>query len=69
MEIPNKKKTGIEIASTAVPWGREGEVDLCYLLDELDNEAQASFVAEVKERLSYRSLVQFAENETCQHKR
>jgi hypothetical protein len=64
-----KQRTGIEINYTAVPWGREGEVDFCFPLGELDEEKQAAFVQEVRDTLDYSHLVQFAENETCSHLR
>ena len=64
-----KKNTGIELSYTPVPWGREGEADLCFVLNELDEAAQAQFVSEVRERIGMSALVQFAENETCSHKR
>ena len=52
-----------------VHWGREGEVDFCFLLTELKEVDQKKFISEMKEKFNGHALVQFAENEPCLHKR
>ncbi len=64
-----EQRTGITLKPTPVPWGREGEVDFCFMLAELDEKAQADFVAEMRERVGGSTLVQITENETCSHAR
>lgn len=58
-----------EIKFETVPWGREGEVDFCFELKELDARAQSQFINSMKKNFSGHSLVQFSENEACKHKR
>jgi hypothetical protein len=51
------------------PWGREGEVDYCFQLSELNNSDQQSFINEIKSSIGTSKLVQVAENQPCIHKR
>lgn len=57
-----------EIKFETVPWGREGEVDFCFYLKELDARAQNQFINEMTKNFSGHNLVQFSENEACKHK-
>ncbi len=50
------------------PWGKEGEVDYCFLLSELDSSEQQQFIKESKEFLENSSLVRYRENTACQQK-
>jgi len=52
-----------------VPWGREGEVDYCFKLNELDKDSQAKFVSKVQDAVKDSKLVQISENQPCMHKR
>jgi len=54
-------KTEIEVVE--IPWGREGEVDVCLTLKELTPEEQASFVDEIKTTFQGNNLVQISENQ------
>lgn len=49
------------------PWGREGEVDFCFRLSELNTELQDAFVSEMKEVMKGRNLIQITENQKCMH--
>jgi hypothetical protein len=60
-----REKTHKKIERIAAPWGREGEVDYCFRLDELSPAEQAEFISGLRDRLSFSELVQFAENEIC----
>jgi hypothetical protein len=64
-----KTKLKKEINYETVGWGREGEVDFCFPLHELNEKQQNQFVREIKEKFNGHSLVQFTENEPCLHKR
>ncbi len=64
-EQKNKVKLNYEKTS----WGREGEVDYCFKLTELDKKKQELFIIETKEILKSSSLVRFKENTTCRQKR
>ena len=64
-----KIKQKKEINYEPVPWGREGEIDFCFPLHELNEKQQNQFVREIKEKFNGHSLVQFTENEPCLHKR
>ncbi|MFI5219364.1 MAG: hypothetical protein ACHQNT_07725 [Bacteroidia bacterium] len=65
----NKMKEGSKLNYETVPWGREGEVDFCFSLTELDQSEQKLFINDVRERFKGHELVQFTENEPCRHKR
>lgn len=58
-----------EIKFETIPWGREGEVDFCFDLKELDARSQNQFINEMTKNFSGHTLVQFSENEACKHKR
>ncbi len=45
-----------------VPWGREGEVDNCFNLHELDNSMQVEFIKGLKSAFSGHDLIQITEN-------
>ncbi len=62
-------KTGKTIDMETTPWGREGEVDFCFPLTELDASEQAAFIDEFKAVFEGKSLVQLSENQPCRHKR
>ncbi len=50
-----------------VPWGREGETDLCFKLSELSDVEQTGFIAKSKAFLAESDLIQFEENSACRH--
>jgi len=62
-------KIGKKIEAENFAWGREGEVDLCYKLLELNKKESDDFVAESKTFLSKSKLVRISENLPCSHKR
>jgi hypothetical protein len=45
-----------------IPWGREGEVDNCFNLHELDNTTQIEFIKGLKSAFSGHDLIQITEN-------
>lgn len=66
----NKMKAGGgNIEYETIPWGREGEVDFCFTLKEMNTNDQVQFIKIIREKFTGHSLVQFAENEPCRHKR
>lgn len=64
-EQKNKVKLNYETTN----WGREGEVDYCFKLVELDKKKQELFITETKEILKSSSLVRYKENMTCRQKK
>ena len=67
--IQYKQKNKIKLNYEIVNWGREGEIDYCFKLSELNKNQQDLFVTETKETLKSSSLVRFKENTTCRQKR
>lgn len=57
------------LAYTTAKWGREGEVDYCFDLDELTADKQVVFVNSAKELLTASKKVRFSENEKCRESR
>lgn len=57
-----ESQTGKSIAYIMIPWGREGEVDCCFEMNELDQITQSKFIADVKAAFSGRKLIQITEN-------
>lgn len=52
-----------------IPWGREGEVDYCFVFDNVTEELKNKFVKKVKEMLSSNTLVHLFENKDCREPR
>ncbi|MEX2364687.1 MAG: hypothetical protein WD597_13735 [Balneolaceae bacterium] len=67
--IQYEQKNKIKLNYEIVNWGREGEIDYCFKLSELNKNQQDQFVTETKEILKSSSLVRFKENTTCRQKR
>lgn len=51
-----------------VGWGREGETDYCFKLNELTIQEQSNFILQVKEELKTGKWVHVYENQPCKHK-
>ena len=56
------KLSGKSLSYVLIPWGREGEVDCCFALNELTPALQAQFIEGLKERIKGRNLLQINEN-------
>lgn len=48
-------------------WGREGEINYCFALDNLSPAEQDKFVEEARAQLNGRPLVKFNENSSCEN--
>jgi hypothetical protein len=55
-------KNNIKIAFERKYWGKEGEVDFCFMLNELKKEEQEYFILQSKNQLTSSSRVRFHEN-------
>ncbi len=62
-------KHNVKIDTETATWGREGEIDYCLKLSELNSDDQRKFISDVKKLLKDNSLVQFSENTECRNKR
>lgn len=62
-------KAGKKIQMESFPWGREGEVDFCFLLNELSAPDQAALARELREAFIMHPLVQISEYQESMHKR
>jgi uncharacterized protein YcfL len=59
----------VSLAYDVNPWGREGETDFCFLLDELDQKQRLDFISKCSKLLSTSKLVHEGENTRCHPKR
>ncbi len=50
------------IVYDAIPWGREGEMDMCFTLDNLSPEEQTRFINGVRDTFKGHELVRVDEN-------
>lgn len=57
-----KTRTGKSPAYVMIPWGREGEVDCCFSLNELSAPEQEQFIAGLRNTMTGRELIQISEN-------
>jgi hypothetical protein len=63
------KKEGKTIAYDMYHWGKEGEMDYCFYLKELNKGKQEAFVKGLKNLTKASSLVFINENTPCSHKK
>ena len=61
--------TSKRIVFAAHPWGREGENDICFTLDNLSPEEQVRFINGVKEVFKGNDLVHVLENKKNTYRR
>ena len=57
-----KVRTGKMPTYVMIPWGREGEVDCCFKLDELSTAEQSEFITGLRNSMKGRELIQINEN-------
>jgi hypothetical protein len=57
-----KTRTGKMPAYVMIPWGREGEVDCCFNMEELTASEQGDFIAGLRNTMKSRELIQINEN-------
>lgn len=57
-----------DVKYTVTHWGKEGEMDYCFLLNDKRAESQAQFVKEVRDFFGVNKKVQVNENVACSHK-
>ena len=62
------KENNITINTEITNWGREGEMDYCLKLNELNKQQQDRFIAETKKILKNSTLVRYNENSICEYK-
>jgi len=62
-------KRSLNIEMEIAKWGREGEIDYCLKLSQLNPDEQVEFILAVKELLKKSKLVRYAENTKCKNKR
>ena len=67
--IQYEQKNKIKLNYEIIPWGREGENDYCFKLNELNKQQQDQFITETKEILKNSSLVRYSENSINKHKK
>jgi hypothetical protein len=61
-------KAGKKLEMETFPWGREGEVDFCFHLKELNAPDQAAFARDLRAAFNNRPLIQIAEYQDSRHK-
>lgn len=64
-----ESRVGGKIESEQYPWGREGELDLCFQLKNLNVDQQIAFIGQIREIVGVSKLVQISENQPCLHKK
>lgn len=57
-----KLKNNKVVTYYMIPWGREGEVDCCFPLDELNASEQNDFIEGLKKAIAGKELMQINEN-------
>ena len=55
-------KKNVTISYEKKYWGREGEINFCFMLNELKKEEQESFILQSKNLLANSTLVRFQES-------
>lgn len=63
----NSEKVNLAYESNA--WGREGEIDFCFMLEELSAKQRIKFIDGAKKLFTEKNLVHIGENGRCHPKR
>jgi hypothetical protein len=63
--VEYSKKINKSIPYNKISWGREGEVDFCISLAQLQDEEKKTFVDETRHLAAQFDLVHFFENHPC----
>jgi hypothetical protein len=63
--IDEKTRVNVE----QVPWGREGEIDYCFTLDNLTDSQKKELKKLIKQIVKDNQLINYQENVPCVHKR
>jgi hypothetical protein len=63
----NERK--MTIAYDKIPWGREGETEICFILSGMSAEKQQEFIAAANEMLKSVKQVNTYENQACKHQK
>lgn len=66
-EYAEKNKTNVDYEKSH--WGREGESDYCFKLNELSSDQQKDFIIQVRDVLKEAKWVHINENQPCMHRR
>ncbi|MBL7924042.1 MAG: hypothetical protein JNL88_07580 [Bacteroidia bacterium] len=56
-----KSRGGKSLKYIMIPWGREGEVDCCFTLEELNASEQKDFIEGLRDAMKTRELIQVNE--------
>lgn len=64
-----EKRSKVKLIFEKNKWGKEGEVDYCFLLSELSTEDKTNFHNESKKILKEFELVTVEENTICKHQK
>jgi hypothetical protein len=62
-----EKQHNLNLNYVKTPWGREGEVDYCIPLNNMDSGKQSNFLMQTREILLQSQLVHILENAPCNH--
>lgn len=60
-----EKKKEVKIPYTTARWGREGEIDFCFKMQDIKSKIQEAFISETKKLLESSDLVRYKENCPC----
>lgn len=63
----NERK--MTIAYDKIPWGREGETEICFILSGMNAEKQQEFITAANEMLKTVKQVNTYENQPCKHQK
>lgn len=58
-----------KIEYNKVSWGREGEIDYCLALSDIDEARQTQLIEEIKALLELSNLIRYKENTSCREQK
>ena len=64
-----EKEKNVRLAREVVGWGREGELDYCFMLSEITKEDQADFVSRIGIKVKSSDRTSLQENAPCRKAR
>lgn len=67
--VKYESDNNLKIEYEVVKWGREGEIDYCFQLNNLSKKQQGKFITETRKILETSKLVHIRENAECIYKK
>lgn len=64
-----ENKNNLKLSFDNYSWGREGEIDFCFIFEKVDSQIKSEFITQTKDHLKGSKLVRYYENVPCSNRK